>query len=281
MTVARQHDLLSERTQMPDQDSKLFLAELLVFQKLDVVQKQDIAIFVFILEGFGELAGVTRLEFQGLVHGRSIVHEIKSLAIDDARIGLRFHDLGGNRLEQMGFAKTGLAIHKKRIQGRIARIFGNRLASFAGSTVTIALDKVFERIVGIQRKLNARTLLGGSSTGCMHRRNLRGGRSRHHLHVLFGGCNRNLEIDKGFAKDFRKSLAHNIRIMRLHPVFTQFIRNGKLDKTIKNTFVFNRIQNGQAKIVITFQAQTVQCQLPDRRFRIQKSNRVCHVLPII
>ena len=63
MPIARKHHLLALGTQMLNQNGKALLRTDAIFQKLDIVQKQHITVFVLFLEGISEFADITDLPY--------------------------------------------------------------------------------------------------------------------------------------------------------------------------------------------------------------------------
>ena len=285
MPVARKHHLLACRAEVLDQDSESLLRSYATFQQLHVIQQQDIAIFILFLECHGEFADIPYLILQGLAHGRRVTQEIVSVTIDDTRMSPGLLNLSGHRLQQVRLSEPRLAIDKQRVQRRITRIFGNGLASLASGKVAITLDKVFESVTRIQRKLAANHLLELRLLD--HARNDReNGSSLRSQRLFFRFHDTNTVTHIFRAQHLRQGLVQNVAVMGTNPVFTQLVGNGDLHVSVKKAFVIGRIQDGEAKIVVTFLAKEVKHALPNRDCletgeRFNQRNSVCHNLPMI
>ncbi len=140
--VRREHDLFVAHEKIIENPKKLFLRPRFSAQKMDIVYQKKIDIHKTLIEGcripfFDDIVDILIGKFL-----RGQIHDVFSSALGLSKVA--------DRLQKMGFAKTGTPIDRERIERRFPGCFGNRQSGGMSHSVAVADNKLIEYVVGME-----------------------------------------------------------------------------------------------------------------------------------
>ena len=124
--------------------------------ELDVVDDKDVNEFVEVDEVVGG-AGTPRLSI--------LLHELLAGDVENGLVGMQFLGFQSDGVGQMGLPEAHTAVEQQGVEGGEARFLGYSVAGRARQAVAVALNKVLQRVVGTQLRVDSGFLDAGDDEG--------------------------------------------------------------------------------------------------------------------